>query len=594
MAQKPWFLAGAAALLVTNALSYLVPALLGQAIDRLALHLPVWWLCVAVFATALVQALSRIASRLWIFNAARDVEQSLREKIFTHVLQLPPREVLRFSTGDLQSRLTNDLMNVRLLFGAGLLNFVNTTLAYGCAVPMLIWYGGWLAAIALLPYPFLMLVMQLLARKIFVSSAESQKRLGQLTNFVSESVGARLFVIAASWFEVERRRFDRHNEGFYSASVRAATLRSYFAPLGMLTGALSAVFVLMFGGGRVMNNEMSLGELVAFNAYLAMLAFPTLMLGFMIALSQRGLASYARIAEVLSVETSKYGSSTLSRAGIALDGRTQRRSLGLSAQGVKVWRGERLILDEVSLGIEQGGRLGIVGEVGSGKSTLLSVLAWMDVPRTGAVRYASAPGEEVDAGSLSLDALRSNIALVPQQTFLFSASIVDNVTQGRDVALEQVEEALRLACVLDEMKQLKDGLHTVVGERGVTLSGGQRQRVALARALCSQPGLLLIDDGLSAVDSDTEHRIIENLLTLPFAPTLIIASHRLAVIERMQQVLVLSGGRIVEHGNHSSLLASSGVYAKLYRKQRLHERLQERLHEQSGEAIAPMATEASR
>lgn len=559
------FALGSLALLATNALGYAVPAFLGMAIDRLRHAQPVLWLCVGMFAAALIQALVRIASRLLIFNAARDVEQQMREHVFGHVMSLSPRDLSRFSAGDLQSRLTNDLTNVRLLFGAGMLNMVNTTLAYVCALPMLLWYGGWLALVALAPYPFLMWAMNWLAKRIFVASADAQKRLGALTNFVSESIGARLFIIASAWFEVEKRRFDKHNEGYFAANIRASRSRTLLFPLGSMAGALSVFMVLALGGQEVIAGRMTLGGLVAFNAYLAMLAFPTLMLGFMIAMGQRGLASYQRVREVLMVKPWQGGDAVIERAPQGVD---------LSVTQIRVRRGSgdaaREVLNDVSLSLRPAEWLGVVGEVGSGKTTLLSVLARLDIPAAGIATIS-----ERNASEWSFDSLRRHIALVPQQPFLFSASIFDNVASGRDVTAAQVHEALEWAAVLDEMRQLPEGLDTVVGERGVTLSGGQRQRVVLARALVGRPAVLLLDDCLSAVDSSTEHRIIEALFALPFKPSVVIASHRLAIFERIKHVIVLAQGRIEEEGSHDHLLQKNGTYARLYRRQRLREQLGE-------------------
>jgi ATP-binding cassette subfamily B protein len=563
---KPYrahFALGVLALAATNFFGYLTPQLVKSAIDMLTSGFDAHRLVLitaGIAGAALMQSLIRVASRLLIFNAARDVERDLREALFAHLLALSPQQLGERSVGDLQSRITNDLTNVRLLFGAGVLNVANTVVAYAVAIPLMLAQHARLALIALSPYPVMIIFMQLLARRIFTSSADTQARLGGISNLVNEDLGARLFIGAAGLGALEERRFATVNDSYLKANLVLVRTRAIMIPVMTSIGAVGIALSLWLGGREVIAGTMTLGTLVAFNTYLALLAFPTVMLGFFLAVVQRGLASYERVDKLFQEKPW----ASPAKAPMPAEGALSVRHLSLERGGTRV-------LSDVTIDIPLGARIGIVGEVGSGKSSLLLALARLiDVPE-GTLLL-----DGLDVHRFPLRDVRRLTGYVPQQPFLFSMSIAENIAFGRDaLTREQIVDAATLADLHKDIITFPQGYETLVGERGVTLSGGQKQRLALARALAAQPQVLLLDDCFSAVDTETERNIIEHLMGKARARSMVIASHRLSVFDHADRIFVLDKGQLVEAGTAPELLARGGVFARLYQRQRLREQVEE-------------------
>lgn len=563
---KPYrahFGVGVLALALTNFFGYLVPQLVKSAIDMLGGNFDshrLWLITLGIVGAAAIQAGIRVVSRLLIFNAARDVERDLREALFAHLLSLSPQQLSERSVGDLQSRITNDLTNVRLLFGAGVLNVANTIVAYAVAIPLMLAQHPRLALIALSPYPLMIVFMQLLARRIFTSSAETQARLGGISNLVNEDLGARLFIGAAGLGMLEERRFGAVNDSYLKANLVLVRTRAIMIPVVTMIGSTGVALSLWLGGREVIAGTMSLGTLVAFNTYLALLAFPTVMLGFFLAVVQRGLASYQRVDKLFQERPW----ASPATAPLTPEG-------ALSVQHLSLKRGDNMVLQDISIDIPLGARIGIVGEVGSGKSSLLLALARLiDVPE-GTLLL-----DNLDVHDFPLRDVRRLTGYVPQQPFLFSMSIAENIAFGRsELTREQIIAAATLADLHKDIVTFPQGYETMVGERGVTLSGGQKQRLALARALAVEPHVLLLDDCFSAVDTETERNIIERLMGKARVRSMVIASHRLSVFDHADRIFVLDKGKLVEAGTTAELLARNGAFARLYQRQRLRERVEE-------------------
>jgi ATP-binding cassette subfamily B protein len=562
------FALGSAMLLVTNALGYVIPKLLKRAIDSLSAKVDQAFLgqiALAVLVIAVVQAGVRIASRLLIFNAARDIERDIRQGLFDHLLALSPERLRGHALGDLQSRMLNDLTNVRLIFGVGLLNIVNTALVYAIALPLMFGESPRLALVALAPYPVIIFVMLFAARRIFRLSSAASERQGELSNLINEDLGARLFITATGLQRSQEQRFAERNDRYLETNVRVVRTRALMFPIVSGLGSLGVALGLLVGGKDVMAGKMTLGALVAFTSYLGLLTFPTLMFGFMLALLQRGRASWRRIATLFGEPTWQGGTRE-----VAI---TTPPVLHLAHATVR--RKESVLIDDVSITIQPGERVGIVGAVGSGKSTLLAVLARLLEPTPGpaAIGEYTVGGE--DARELSLGCVRAAIGLVPQQPFLFSASVRQNVCFGRpDCDDLTLERALETASVQAEIARLPQGLGTEIGERGVTLSGGQKQRLAIARALVIDPHVLLMDDCFSAVDSETERKIIAALFADNRRRTVVLATHRLAALDHMDRIVVMERGKIVEEGTPRELQQPGTRYYELHKRQRLAEQLE--------------------
>lgn len=562
-AYRARFLQGFLALIVTNVLGYFIPLLLRRAIDGFSAGRPLHFFAAiagGVFALAVIQAVIRIQSRLLIFNAARDIETDIRAALFAHVLELKPAALGAIKPGDLLSRLTSDLTNVRLLFGAGLLNIVNTLCAYAVALPFMFSLDVRLTLIALAPYPVMLLLMALVARRIFRLNMRVQESLGALSQFIGEDLEARLYISASDLTATQRRRFSVHNRAVAEANLNLTMTRAVMGPMMGLLGASGIALMLWFGGGQVVAGRLTLGTLIAMTSYIGFLAWPTLMFGFMFALVQRGRAAYGRLRMVFAQPAWVTGTQTLP-PGAPLTVELRHLNFGFG--------GEHLLLKELSLTIAPHERIGIVGEVGSGKSTLLMLLARLLEAPAGTLFFNG-----IDADALALSDVRARIGYVPQSPFLFSMSVSDNIALGlTEPTPEVTQQAAEWACFASDVRDFANGFETLVGERGVTLSGGQKQRLALARALAKPIQLLLLDDAFSAIDAQTEQKIISHLISMSQKCAMVIATHRLSLLSHVDRIIVLKEGRIAEMGDEQTLLRQGGLYAQMYAEQRAREDL---------------------
>ncbi len=565
------FVWGIVCLTLTQALALSAPQLLRIATDAIIAQEgdTVKEAALGLMLVALLGAASRIASRILIFQSGRRVEYDIRNDCFDHLSKLAPSFYQKMPLGQVMSRMVNDLTQVRLLLGPGVLNTTNTALVYLVALPLLFLTDAELALYALSPMPLLLFTGQRFSGRLYAYNREAQERLGRLSTKVQENLSGVMTVRVYGQEDAETDVAKKLADEYVEVNVKLAALRGVLFPLMGLAGALGTVVVLYVGGRRIARGEMTVGEFVQFNAYLAALTWPTIALGWMLALWQRGMAALDRINQIFVIQPSIVDGPASPKPFL---GDIELKNLTFSYP-----KSTKPVLKNLTLRIEAGQTVVIVGRTGSGKSTLLKILArQLEVP-AGALFV-----DGLDALELPLSHTRGTLGYAPQDSFLFSRSLYENVAFGKPGALEpEVREASRRAQLEDDLGALPDGLNTLVGERGITLSGGQRQRTTLARALLVEPRLLLLDDTLSAVDSETESRILKELHAASVKRTTVVATHRLAFAKNADQILVLEEGELREQGTEAQLLAAQGLYKKMHDRQRIREALESRAQSQS-------------
>ena len=518
---------------------------------------------------AIIAFVTRIASRYYMFNAGRDVEYELRRDLLDKLHELGSSFYRRMSAGEIMSRATNDLGQVRLLFGFGVLNVVNVVFAFASAFQVMVTISWRLTIAASVMVPIVVLTTRGFSRQLFVRTRSNQETLGRLATLVQGNLAGVRVVRSFALEAREMERFRATNEEYLQASLSLARLRGSMGPT---LGAASAAGVLLFfwyGGILLLTDKahggITKGDFFAFNLALARMTWPIIALGFAFSILQRGRACFARLKEI-------FDTSPEIRDG---QGGAPTKEGSLEVRGLSFAYGENEVLGDVSFDVPAGGSLAIVGRTGSGKSTLAQLLVRLLPTPHGTVFVGGA-----DVCEMPLADLRHRLGYAQQDAFLFSTTVARNIGFSIDdpdapEALEKIRGAAREAQVLQEALDLPEQFDTVVGERGVQLSGGQRQRIALARALAWEPPILLLDDPLSAVDAKTEAAILDALERQAEKRTLLLVTHRVAAAAQCDRVVVLDGGHIVEQGTHDELVRAGGLYATFAEEQRAARELEE-------------------
>lgn len=545
----------------------IVPELTGRTIGAIEAHEPadvIIRLAVWLAGVGVLSGVLRYYSRVLVFNAAREIEYELRNDLFAHLQSLPQSFFLTWRTGDLMSRCVNDLNSVRTLLGPGLLSVVQTPLLYVGALAMMFWMDWQLALLVLVPYPLFVQFARVFGRGLHRWNIEVQEGLGELSNQLQETISGISVVKTHVMEDITRNRFANVNESLFRKQLKLVRVSGAMPAIIGLLPSFAMLIILWAGGSKILGGRMTTGEFFTFAMLIYQLTFPTFILGWVFALIQRGAAAMQRIDEVLTVEPS-----IADRPDVvdveSLRGEIEFRDLTFRYPSFD----REPALSELSLMVPAGTTLGIVGPIGSGKSTLASL-----IPRLFEVDDGCLFIDGIDVNRLKLQMLRSNIAMVPQDSFLFSMSLADNIAYGLPEAdPKRVAQAVERAQLAKDLVEFPHGLATVVGERGVMLSGGQRQRTALARALVLDPSILILDDTLSSVDAATEQAIQRSLAEVFAGRTVICISHRISSVRDCDQIIVLEGGRISERGSHRELLLAGGFYARTARQQALEEEL---------------------
>ena len=555
---------GFVALIAVDFLQLVIPRVIKHAVDTLQLGSATSTSLLTdgayIVLLALLIAALRFLWRIMLLGFSRSLETDLRSRLFAHILTLDRAFFQRSTAGEIMALATNDLSSVQLASGMGLVAFVDAAFMGVAAIAFMAYINPWLTAVAIAPMPLLAVLTRYLSARLHRLFKKVQEQFSALTEFARSTLSGVRLIKAYNQEGLQSRRFESMGRTYVHDNLRLSFVYGALFPISGLVGNISLLLVLVFGGRMAIKGTLTAGDFVAFINYLLLMTWPMMAIGWVADLFQRGSTSLGRIRALFDERPSfqdPVPTETLSPP--LLTGGIQLRKLSFTYPNQP-----QSVLRDLNLEVRPGQFLGIVGRTGSGKTTLCHLLTRLYPVADGTVFF-----DGQDVNRLPLAAVREIIAYVPQDVVLFSDTIAFNIAMGKPEATrEEIEAAARAAAIHDEIVAMKDGYQTRIGERGVKLSGGQRQRVAIARALLLDRPLIIIDDGLSAVDMETEHTIIRSIAGYLKGHTCIVVSHRVAPLAEAHEILVMERGRIVARGTHEELLGASSFYATIYRQQK--------------------------
>ncbi len=550
---------------ISNICSTTIPYVVGSTIDTLGsssfTSTDVAWLITKILALTIGSGFFMFATRRTIIVMSRYIEEALRNDVVAAVRDQSQRFFHERSTGSIIAHFSNDIGSVREFIGPAIMYTANTITTFAFALSWMTSLDVLLTAAILIPVPLIATLTYRLGKRIHATYKVVQHEYEHITTHAQETASGIRVIRAYVRGAFEALRFDALSKTYYERNMQLSRVQSLMMPGMTVLFNISYIIVLTVGGYQVMHKALTVGELTQFFIYLNQLLWPIAAIGWVTSMIQRGAASMGRLGALYEAPSDVV--SPLRSRDVTIAGTIEFDHVSLS------YDGSTRVLDDVSCTIPAGTSLGIVGAVGSGKSTLIGL-----VPRLYDVSSGSVRIDGVDVREIDLHTLRSAIAVVPQEAFLFSESIRDNIRFGNPSASdEDVVRAAKRGQLHDEIEQLAEGYDTVVGERGVTLSGGQKQRTSLARAIAANPKILILDDALSAIDADTEDRILRELEQIMKHRTTIVISHRLSTVQQCTSIIVLEDGRVIESGSHDELVERNGTYAAMYERQQLEQQL---------------------
>jgi ATP-binding cassette subfamily B multidrug efflux pump len=576
---------GSVCLLFSNVLLLANPWILKLAIDELKTGMTkdrLLVLAAAFVGITVVSGAFRFFMRRVIIGVSRDVEFDMRGDFFAHLEKLSPVFYNQNRTGDLMALASNDLNAVRALVGPGVMYSMNTVVVAGFALSLMIVLSWKLTVAALLPLVILSVGMYHSMKLIHLYFEKVQEKFGVLNSRAQENLSGIRVVRAYAREEHETKDFDDQSKVYLQANMKLYKIQSLLSPLLTSVAGLGALFILGYGGKQVIDGSITLGTFVAFSGYLAMLIWPMIALGWVMNIMERGLASMQRIEVVMNTEPAivdilEKRNGAASRPGGETTPGGEPRTGDVLHPADRSIRFENVsfaynpgssrapVLHDLSFTIGDGETVAVVGPTGSGKTTLVSLILRLYEPQSGGIFVGGAPVDRIP-----LSELRSLVGLIPQDIFLFSDTIAENIAFGvSSLDKTDLDRLSKLAAIHDEIQSFPAKYDTLLGERGINLSGGQKQRLAIARALAKDPAILILDDALSSVDTDTEEKILRSLRGEMKARTAILISHRISTVREADRILVLDGGRLFEEGTHDDLVKRGGLYAEMFHRQQI-------------------------
>ena len=568
-AHKKQFIWGFIFVTVSNLGSTFAPRIVGETIDMISnnnFSMPEIYAQISmILGLILISGFFMVLTRRTIIVASREIEYELRRDLVENVKSYSMNFFHANSTGSLMAHATNDIPAAREFIGPAIMYSANTITTFVFALYFMLSLNVEITLIGLIPLPFIAYGTYIVSKKIYIAFKDVQEQFGELTTQAQESISGIRVVRAYVRELYESSIFNKISQSYLSKNLRLAKIEAVLMPILMVLIGISQVAVLAYGGTKVIQGTATIGDLTQFFIYLNLLIWPVAAIGWVTNLIQRASASSARLGKLMERDPEIIESPETDFSIKSVKGSINFKNVNLKYDG-----NSPEVLTDISVDIKRGSTLGIVGGVGSGKSSFANLLPRLYDATGGTILI-----DGTDIKKLPLIALRGSIGVVPQDSFLFSSTIIDNIRFGvPDVTEEKVIEVAKRVQLHDEVLTFEDEYETLLGERGTTLSGGQKQRVAIARALIKEPDILILDDALSAVDAQTEEKLLRELKAFMKDRTTIIISHRISTVKEADKIITLENGKIVEEGTHEELVSNKGIYAKIHERQKIEEELE--------------------